>query len=102
MTMDIMGWGHGFEQSREYQFGLHCAQRQRGLKAWQFGIVSLVIVASAPQSLEEHVSVFLSHIRPLVLEHSSAKQEQLSVLGKKPSVMGHCFNELQNEEELVQ
>ena len=101
--MDIVGFGHGFEQSREYQFGLHCAQRQRGLKAWQFGIVSLVIVASAPQSLEEHVSVCLSHTRPSVDNWQSiATQEQLSLLGKEPSVMGHDLNALQNEEELVQ
>ena len=94
--------GQALEQSFEYQFGLHCAHRQRGLKAWQFGIVFLV-AAFAPQSPEEHIPVFVdaSQIRPFVGVHSSAKQEQLlaPVLGNAPSVMGHCLTELQYEVE---
>ena len=110
-----MGWGHDFEQSREYQFGLHCAQRQRGLKALQFGMVSDV-AASAPQSPDEHVEVFvlvsILQMRPfsgvqssLYMEFrvlgSSAKHEQLSVFGKFPFVFLHVLNVLQTPDKVL-
>ena len=43
-----------------------------------------------------------SQMRPFDVVQSSAKQEQLAVLGDVPSSMGHGSNGLQNEVELVQ
>ena len=87
--METAGAGHGFEQSLEWNVGLHNAHWQRGVNRLQLGAL-LVVIASAPQSPCEQLFVLASQIRPLSGVQTSPKQEHSAVLGKSPPMLVHC------------